>query len=79
MHLHEYLMAQRHKELLQEAERYQLISQARRDPVKRYNYLSRSLAWLGNRMCSWGSLLESRFGEQSILSQSQSMDRGLRT
>jgi hypothetical protein len=75
MHIHEYLMGQRHKELLKDAERYRLISLAKRHQVRTFPYYARSLAWLGSRMCSWGNLLESRFGDQSAFSNSQSVDR----
>jgi hypothetical protein len=78
MIIQEYLMRIYQDEMLAEAERNRLISKAKRSPVSVNSYHARSLTWLGNLMCSWGSLLEERFGDQTASQQSGSIEKGLK-
>jgi hypothetical protein len=75
MYINDYIVKEHQNELLKEAEYYRMISLAKHHQVNTSQYFTKSLAWLGKRMCSWGSLLESRFGGQSTLPHSQSIDR----
>jgi hypothetical protein len=77
MIVHEYLARIYQEEMLAEAERIHLITKAKRHPVRVNSFYARSLAWLGNLMCSWGSLLEKRFSEQEAGQQSGSIGKGL--
>lgn len=77
MILHEYLLHQRHEELLAEAERSRLIKEAMRCQDKRFGFYARILAWLGSILCNLGSLLERRYGEDVAISHSQSLDNSL--
>ena len=73
----EYLVQVRHEELLDEAERYRLISQAqRRSARKKYSY-ALALAWLGIRLCNWGNRLQERFGDAGRVGPSQAVKSGI--
>ena len=78
MIVHEYLARIYQEEMLAEAERIRLIAKSKRRPAKGNSFYARSLAWLGNLMCSWGSLLEKRFSEQEAGQQSGSIGKGLK-
>ena len=76
MIINEYLAQSRHQEFLAEAERNRLLSTAEHRPARVISTYTRFLAWVGGVMCSWGSLLEKRFGEQLAVNHSP-VDRSL--
>ncbi len=77
MFYNEYLMKARQEELLSEAERYRLISQAQqRSTRKKYSY-ALALVWLGIRLCKWGHRLQERFDDAGRVCPSQAVKSGI--
>jgi hypothetical protein len=74
----ELLMMIRHEELLREAARDRLISQAKRGSVRRKYPYSLALVWLGSRLCKWGNLLQERFGNSRMVIPSRSTNSGIK-
>ncbi len=59
----EILAHQEHyKDILREAERVQLVRQARAEREKRERFYGPALIWLGRRLIAWGGLLQERYG-----------------
>jgi hypothetical protein len=56
------LAGQRHRELLSEAGRRQLVRQALPGGLEPQRFYSRALAWLGRRLVVWGWRLQGRYG-----------------
>jgi hypothetical protein len=54
---------ERYKDLVREADRARLVSQAQ-NGQKRGNCLSGVLIWLGRRLVVWGRRLEERYGAE---------------
>ena len=73
MFYNEYLMWARQKELLREAAHYRLISQVQRRSARRKYSYGLALAWLGSRLCKWGSLLQERFSDTETIAPSQAV------
>ena len=74
MIVHEYFVRMRNEELLAEAERRRLIKEFRQRPPWFNTNFARSLTWLENLMCRWGSLLARRFGEETAINLSGSIE-----
>jgi hypothetical protein len=55
----------RHKELIREAEREQLIRRALAGREKRDAFYRVALAWLGCRLVEWGESLQQRYDNTS--------------
>ena len=70
MHQYENLKF-RHEEFLQEAERYRLISQVKRQSSGRRISLAPTLAWWGNKLSKWGHVLEEKFGDSGAVEKSR--------
>ncbi len=62
----EGLMRLRQEELLQEAERYRLISLAQKNAPRGNQPYRRVLVWLGSKLSDWGSQMQARFGETRV-------------
>lgn len=77
MIVHEYLIRKRHEELLAEAEHYRLANEASQLHGKRFSFYGKLLAWLGGILCNLGSQLEKRFGDETAINHSHSIDRSL--
>jgi hypothetical protein len=58
-----------HRELVEEAERYRLISQALQEQdnarVQRYRFYQKALVRLGEQLVSWGTNLQGRYIRES--------------
>ncbi len=74
MIVHEYLARMHHEEMLAESERRRLIKEIRQRPPWFMIHYARSLTWLGNLMCRWGSLLARRFGDETAINLSGSIE-----
>ncbi len=61
----------RHEEFLQEAERYRLISQVKRQSSGRRISLAPTLFWWGSKLSKWGSVLQERFGDPGMVEDSR--------
>lgn len=67
MIIYEQLVRIRQKEILDEAERYRLISMVKPSPVRPRKNYSRMMTWIGNLFIIWGTKLTKRFGEKNII------------
>jgi len=76
MFLDEYQIRYHREKLFKEAERARLISQVRRRATRKGFSYTLAFAWLGSRMCHWGTRLEQRFGDAETVILSQSMNGG---
>jgi hypothetical protein len=61
----------RHEEFLQEAERYRLISQVKRQSSGRRISLAPTLFWWGSKLSKWGYVLQERFGDSGVVKKSR--------
>jgi len=77
MIFNEYLVRIRHEEMLAEAERVRMVSMAIRSSSKKKSYYGVALNWVGNLFCKLGGLLQERFGDQKLVDQSPTMDKGV--
>ena len=74
MFFDEYLIRYHREKLLKEAERARLISQVRRHSTRQGVSYTSAFAWLGGRLCHWGTRLEQRFGDDETVILSQPMN-----
>ena len=78
MFSNEYLVKIRHEELLKEAARYRLISQAKQGSIRcKYSY-SPTLVWLGSRLCKWGNFLQERFDNSRMVTPSHTINNSIK-
>jgi len=73
----EELMRLRQEQLLKDAENSRLIAQVRNRSPRRATVYALAFAWLGTRLCRWGTLLQERFEAAETTSPSQSMNNGI--
>lgn len=66
---------ERYKELLREAERYQLVRQVRAGHERRYLFHRQALAWLGRRLIIWGWRLQERYGAMTAAPALRAVNR----
>lgn len=62
------------KELLEEAERYRIISITKQQSTPRGNYLAAGLSWWGGRLIRWGNVLQERFGDSVMVENTRAMN-----
>jgi hypothetical protein len=79
MFLDEELMRLHQEQLLKEAENSRLIAQIRKRSPRRASVYGLAFAWLGIRLCRWGTLLQERFEVAETVAASQSMNNGIKT
>jgi hypothetical protein len=78
MFFEDELMRLRQEQLLKEAEDSRLIAQLTGRSSRRGSVYALAFAWLGIRLCRWGTLLQERFEVAETASTSQSMDNRIK-
>lgn len=79
MFFDEELMRLHQQQLLKEAENSRLISKLIVRSPRRGAVYAMAFAWLGIRLCRWGTLLQEHFEVAETVSASQSMNNGIKT